>query len=84
MHPDNGCPMDSMLSGSFIVESNDNKYGIIGLAPTNLASEIKRPEEIESCHLSDFEDTLKDLKKEVEVGEGLICIQKAVMKKLSC
>lgn len=26
----------------------------------------------------------QDLKKEVEVGEGLICIQKAVMKKLSC
>lgn len=65
MHPDKDCPMNSILSGSFIVESNGNKYGIIGLAPTNLASEIKRPEEIESCHLSDFENTVKDLKNEV-------------------
>ena len=65
MHPDKGSAMNSILSGSFIVESNGNKYGVIGLAPVDMASHIKRPYDIESCNLSDFDDTLKDLQKEV-------------------
>lgn len=65
MHPDKSSSINSMLSGSFIVENNGNKYGIIGLAPIDLASEIKRPEEIKSCNLSDFEDTLSDVESEV-------------------
>lgn len=65
MHPKKGCVMNSLLSDSFIVESNGNKYGILGLAPIDLLSEIKRPEEIEACNLSDYENTIKDIKTEV-------------------
>lgn len=65
MHPNKNCAMNSILSDSFIIESNSNKYGILGLAPIDLASEIKRPDEIESCNLSDYEDTIKDIKSEV-------------------
>lgn len=65
MHPDSDCPMNSLLSGSLIIESNGNKYGILGLAPINLASEIKRPSDIEPCHLSNFEQTIQDVQNEV-------------------
>ena len=65
MHPDKGSPMKSVLSGSFVVESNGNRYGIIGLAPIDMASHIKRPVEIESCNLSDLDDTVEDVQAEV-------------------
>ena len=65
MHPDKGCSMNSVLSGSFVVESNGNKYGIVGLAPIDMAAHIKRPKDIDSCNLSDLDDTIKDLQKEV-------------------
>lgn len=67
MHPEKGSAMNSILSGSFIVESNGNKYGVIGLAPVDMASHIKRPVEIESCRLSDIEGSLKDLQKEINL-----------------
>lgn len=67
MHPDKGNAMNRMLSNSFIVESNGNKYGIVGLAPIDMASHIKRPYEIESCKLSDLDGTVKDLQNEVNL-----------------
>ena len=66
MHPDKGSAINMMLSNSFIVEKNDNKYGIIGLAPIDMASHIKRPYEIESCKLSDLDGTVIDVQREVD------------------
>ena len=66
MHPDKDSAMNSILSNSFIIESNGNKYGVIGLAPVDMASHIKRPHEIDSCRLSDANGTIKDVQKEVE------------------
>lgn len=67
MHPVEHSIMNSLLSKSFIVESNGNKYGIIGLAPSDMAAHMKRPEEVEEFKISDVENTIKDLKKEVEI-----------------
>lgn len=66
MHPDKENPLSSIISNSFIIDSNDNKYGVIGLAPIDMAHHIKRVSEIESYKLSDLEGTLKDVQKEVE------------------
>ena len=66
MHPDKGSAINMMLSNSFIAEKNGNKYGIIGLAPIDMASHIKRPYEIESCKLSDLDGTVKDVQREVD------------------
>lgn len=67
MHPDKGSAINRMLSNSFVVESNGNKYGIVGLAPIDMASHIKRPYEIESCKLSDLEGTVRDVQREVDL-----------------
>ncbi len=66
MHPDRSSKMNSLLSGSLIVEINGNKYGIIGLAPEDMANHMKRPEEVEAFNISDIEGTIKDLKSEIE------------------
>ena len=66
MHPDKNSAMNSVLSNSFIIESNGNKYGIIGLAPVDIEAHMKRPEEVRPFNVSDMEDTLEDLQKEVD------------------
>jgi len=65
MHPTKDADINSILSSSFIVENNGNKYGIIGLAPVDMKDHIKRPNEVDPCNISDFEGTIKDLQKEV-------------------
>lgn len=66
MHPDKNSAMNEILSKSFIVESNDNKYGIIGLAPTDIEAHMKRPHEVEAFNVSDLEDTVEDLQKDID------------------
>lgn len=66
MHPNKDSAMNSVLSGSFVIESNGNKYGIIGLAPVDIAAQMKRPEEVKDFHVSDMKNTVKDLEKEIE------------------
>lgn len=66
MHPNKDSAMNSVLSGSFILESNGNKYGVIGLAPVDIAAQMKRPEEVKDFNVSDLEGTIKDLEKEIE------------------
>ena len=66
MHPNKDSAMNSVLSGSFVIESNGNKYGIIGLAPVDIAAQMKRPEEVKDFHVSDMTNTVKDLEKEIE------------------
>ena len=66
MHPNKDSAMNSVLSGSFVIESNGNKYGIIGLAPVDIAAQMKRPEEVKDFNVSNMADTVKDLEKEIE------------------
>lgn len=65
MHPDKNSSMNDVLSKSFIVESNGNKYGIIGLAPVDIEAHMKRPQEVEVFNVSDMDDTIEDLQKEI-------------------
>ena len=66
MHPDDDSEINSIISDSFIIESNGNKYGIIGLVPVDMANHMKRPDDIEEFNISDFDDTIEDLEDEVE------------------
>lgn len=65
MHPDKDSAMNDVLSKSFIVESNGNKYGIIGLAPIDIEAHMKRPHEVEAFNVSDLDDTVEDLQKDI-------------------
>lgn len=65
MHPDKNSAMNKVLSKSFIVESNGNKYGIIGLAPSDIAAHMKRPDEVEAFHVADLDDSIEDLQKDI-------------------
>lgn len=66
MHPNKGNSMNDILSNSFIVESNGNKYGIIGLAPVDIEAHMKRPNEVKAFNVSDLDNTFEDLQKEID------------------
>ena len=66
MHPDKNSPVNQILSSSYIKEVNGNRYGIIGLVPPDMANHLKYPETINEFHISDIEQTKKDLQHEVD------------------
>lgn len=65
MHPVKENSINSILSGSLIVEINGNKYGIIGLVPEDMADHMKRPEEVDEFNISELNETVEDLKQEI-------------------
>jgi len=66
MHPDDNSKINQILSNSLIVESNGNRYGIIGLVPTDMQNHLKRPKDVQDFNISDIEDTKEDLEEEIE------------------
>ena len=66
MHPNNDNDMKKVLSDSFIVSIHGNDYGVIGLSPSDMAHHMKRPEETDAFNISNLEDTIEDLKRDVE------------------
>lgn len=66
MHPDANNKMSEILSKSFIARVNGNLYGVIGLAPTDMANHMKRPEETYPFNISDMDGTIRDLQQEID------------------
>lgn len=66
MHPDDDSKMSNIISDSFIIENNGNRYGFIGLVPPDMAKHLKRPEDADEFNISDMEDTIEDLQEEVD------------------
>lgn len=66
IHPDDDSDINKIISDSFIIESNGNKYGIIGLVPIDMSNHMKRPDDIDEYNISDFDDTIEDLEEEIE------------------
>ena len=65
IHPDKDSRLGALISESFVVESNGNRYGFIGILPTDMHKHLKHPEETDKLHISDLEGTVKDLQKEI-------------------
>ena len=66
MHPNKNNAMSNILASSFIVEKNGNRYGFIGIAPPDMPKHMKRPEDADAFNISDMENTVKDIQKEVD------------------
>lgn len=66
IHPDKNSKANSLISESFVVESNGNRYGFIGILPLDMKKHLKCPEYVEDFNISDRNETVKDLQKEVE------------------
>ena len=63
---DKGTPMDGKITKSFIEEHNGNKYGIIGIAPSDMLDRVKHNESVEEIHVSDLESTIKSVQEEID------------------
>lgn len=66
IHPDKTNPITGVVSNSFIVEINGNKYGIIGASPVDFMKHTARPEEIEKLKLDDMKTTISEIKADIE------------------
>ena len=63
--PDN--PLRKYIEKSYIQEVNGNKYGVIGLVPTDLAAHVKVQEHIPGLNIeTDFDKVLPELQQEVD------------------
>jgi len=66
LHPSENNPMSKILTKSYIKEINGDRYGIIGLVPPDLAHHVKIQDHLPDLHIDDIDETIKDLKTEVE------------------
>lgn len=58
-------PLEKNVTRSTVIESNGNKYGIIGLEPIDINVRIKSPALLEGITVDDDAQTLKELQEEV-------------------
>lgn len=65
--PDSDSELSKKVLRSMVVEGKDGeKYGLIGIQPTDLVSRIKKKEIMEGITVDDNEQTLKELQEEVD------------------
>ena len=62
---DKNSPMNGKITKSFVEEHNGNKYGIIGIAPSDVLDRVKHNKSVEEIHVSDLESTIKEVQDEV-------------------
>lgn len=67
IHPDRTNPITGVVSNSFIVEINGNKYGIIGASPVDFMKHTAQPEEIEKLKPDDIEATISEIREDIEL-----------------
>ncbi len=60
-----GSPIKPYIHSSYVKEVNGNKYGFLGIVPTDLALRVKKKETLNGVTSDDDERTLKDLQAEV-------------------
>ena len=66
LNPTKDNPLNGIIEKSYIQEVNGNKYGVIGLVPTDLADHVKIQEHLPSLNIeTDFQKVLPELQKEV-------------------
>ena len=59
-------PLFGHIGSSMIEEHNGQKYGIIGIAPSDINERVKMNNSLKDVHVDDFETTLQKVQKEVD------------------
>lgn len=70
---DASSPMAGKIGKSIIEERNGQKYGIIGIAPSDMAERVKLNDSVKDIKIDDFPTTIKKVQEEVDrlKGEGI-------------
>lgn len=63
---DENSPMYGKISKSIIEEINGHKYGIIGIAPSDMCERVKLNESVKDIKIDDIETTTKKVQAEVD------------------
>ena len=58
-------PMAGKIGSSLVEEHNGHKYGIIGIAPSDMAERVKLNDSVKDIQIDDFETTLQKVQAEV-------------------
>ena len=58
-------PMAGKIEKSFIEEKDGQKFGVIGIAPSDFAERVKLNDSVRDIKIDNFEDTLKKVQDEV-------------------
>ena len=66
IHVKENSPLNGIMASSAIEEHNGNKYGIIGIGPSDMFSRLKDGKSKGDLHVDDFENTVLNLQKEVD------------------
>src|SRR5574344_220637 len=59
-------PMKDKIQKSTVFEENGNKYGIIGIAPSDVKDRVKMNESLKEISVDDVDTTIKDVQTEVD------------------
>ena len=62
---DPSSPMAGKIGKSIVQEINGQKYGIIGVAPSDMAERVKLNDSVKNIKIDDFETTVKKVQDEV-------------------
>ena len=63
---DKDSPMYGKIGKSIIEERNGHKYGIIGIAPSDMHERVKLNDSVKDIKIDDFETTLKKVQDEID------------------
>ena len=58
-------PMLNKITKSFVEEHNGHKYGIIGIAPSDVLERVKPNESMKEIHVSDINSTIQSVQEEI-------------------
>lgn len=59
-------PLKDKIQKSMVYEQNGNKYGIIGVAPSDMADRVKLNESMRELSVDNIDDTIKDIQAEID------------------
>lgn len=63
---DKDSPMYGKIGKSIIEERNGHKYGIIGIAPSDMTERVKLNDSVKDIKIDDFETTVKKVQDEID------------------
>lgn len=63
---DPASPMAGHIKKSIIEEQNGQKFGIIGIAPADMAERVKLNDSVKDIKIDDFDTTIKKVQEEVD------------------
>lgn len=67
IHPNKENAVNNIVSDSFIIEINGNKYGIIGVSPVDFMEHTSQPEEISKLNLDNLDSTIAEIQEDVNL-----------------